>query len=160
MKLKSFKYIYCLAVIFFCSSTLNAEDKIDIWSNQDKKPEKSVIQDSSEDSNNQKLNIDSLKSIEQTQKIEIENSLLNHNDEDEKIFGIYDPEDNDLDLNMWSTTQAEDVKASLKRIEKIKLSNTANEILGRILLSFSYPPKGMADEEFADLKVNWLIKNI
>ena len=159
MKLKSFKYIYCLAVIFFCSSTLNAEDKIDIWSNQDKKPEKSVIQDSSEDSNNQKLNIDSLKSIEQTQKIEIENSLLNHNDEDEKIFGIYDPEDNDLDLNMWSTTQAEDVKASLKRIEKIKLSNTANEILGRILLSFSYPPKGMADEEFADLKVNWLIKN-
>ncbi len=159
MKLKSFKYIYCLAVIFFCSSTLNAEDKIDIWSNQDKKPEKSVIQDSSEDSNNQKLNIDSLKSIEQTQKIEIENSLLNNNDEDEKIFGIYDPEDNDLDLNMWSTTQAEDVKASLKRIEKIKLSNTANEILGRILLSFSYPPKGMADEEFADLKVNWLIKN-
>ena len=159
MKLKSFKYIYCLAVIFFCSSTLNAEDKIDIWSNKDKKPEKSVIQDSSEDSNNQKLNIDSLKSIEQTQKIEIEKSLLNHNDEDEKIFGIYDPEDNDLDLNMWSTTQAEDVKASLKRIEKIKLSNTANEILGRILLSFSYPPKGMADEEFADLKVNWLIKN-
>ena len=64
-----------------------------------------------------------------------------------------------FDLNMWSTTQAEDVKASLKRIEKIKLSNTANEILGRILLSFSYPPKGMADEEFADLKVNWLIKN-
>ncbi len=159
MKLKSFKYIYCLAVIFFYYSTLNAEDKIDIWSNQDKKPKKSVIQDSSEDSNNQKLNIDSFKSIEQTQKIEIENSLLNQNDEDEKIFGIYDPEDNDLDLNMWSTTQAEDVKASLKRIEKIKLSNTANEILGRILLSFSYPPKGMSDEEFADLKVNWLIKN-
>ena len=75
---------------------MNAEDKIDIWSNKDKKPEKSVIQDSSEDSNNQKLNIDSLKSIEQTQKIEIEKSLLNHNDEDEKIFGIYDPEDNDL----------------------------------------------------------------
>ena len=159
MKLKSFKYIYCLAVIFFYYSTLNAEDKIDIWSNQDKKPKKSVIQDSSEDSNNQKLNIDSFKSIEQTQKIEIENSLLNQNDEDEKIFGIYDPEDNDLDLNMWSTTQAEDVKASLKRIEKIKLSNTANEILGRILLSFSYPPKGMSDEDFADLKVNWLIKN-
>ena len=144
---------------YFYSSALNAEDKIDIWSNKDKKPEKSVIQDRSEDSNTQKLNIDSLKSIEQTQKIEIEKSLLNHNDEDEKIFGIYDPEDNDLDLNMWSTTQAEDVKASLKRIEKIKLSNTANEILGRILLSFSYPPKGMADEEFADLKVNWLIKN-
>ena len=30
MKLKSFKYIYCLAVIFFCSSTLNAEDKINL----------------------------------------------------------------------------------------------------------------------------------
>ena len=42
---------------------------------------------------------------------------------------------------MWSSTKAEDIKASLKRLEKIKLSKTANQILERILLSFSYPPK-------------------
>ena len=49
------------------------------------------------------------------------NSL--NSDEEERVFGIYDPEKNDLDLNMWSFTPAEDVRASLKRLKKIRLSN-------------------------------------
>ena len=60
---------------------------------------------------------------------------------------------------MWSTTKAEDVRASLKRIKKINLSRTSNEILENILLSFSYPPPGMKEKEFVDLKVNWLLEN-
>ena len=43
---------------------------------------------------------------------------------------------------MWSTTKDDDVRASLKRL-KNNLSKTSNEILENILLSFSYPPKGM-----------------
>ena len=38
-------------------------------------------------------------------------------------------QNNDFNLNMWSSTKAEDIKSSLKRLEKIKLSKTANEIL-------------------------------
>ena len=60
---------------------------------------------------------------------------------------------------MWSSTRAEELKASLTRLEKIKLSKTSIEILERILLSFSYAPTGMTEEEFADTKINWLIKN-
>ena len=60
---------------------------------------------------------------------------------------------------MWSLTKAEDVRASLKRLKKIKLSQTSNEILENILLSFSYPPEGMKSDEFVNLKVNWLIDN-
>ena len=41
---------------------------------------------------------------------------------------------------MWSTTNADDVRASLKRIKKINLSRTSNEILENVLMSFSYPP--------------------
>ena len=37
-----------------------------------------------------------------------------------KVFGIYDPAENDFNLNMWSSTKAEDIKASLKRIRKNK----------------------------------------
>ena len=37
-----------------------------------------------------------------------------------------DPEKNDLNLNMWASTSAEDVRASLKRLKKIKLSKTSN----------------------------------
>ena len=60
---------------------------------------------------------------------------------------------------MWSSTKAEDLRSSLKRLNKIKLSKSSNEILESILFSFSYPPKGMSDKEFVDLKINWLIKN-
>ena len=60
---------------------------------------------------------------------------------------------------MWTSTSAEDVRASLKRIKKIKLSKTSNEILENILLSYSFPPQGMAEKEFTSLKINWLIEN-
>ena len=60
---------------------------------------------------------------------------------------------------MWSSTKADDVRASLKRLKKINLSKTSNEILENILLSFSYPPNGMKDDEFVKLKIDWLINN-
>ena len=60
---------------------------------------------------------------------------------------------------MWSTTDADDVRASLKRLKKIKLSKTSNEILKNVLLSFSYPPQGMNEKEFVNLKTTWLIEN-
>ena len=60
---------------------------------------------------------------------------------------------------MWSSTDADDVRASIKRLKKIKLSKTSSEILENILLSFSFPPNGMDDKEFVKLKINWLIEN-
>ena len=60
---------------------------------------------------------------------------------------------------MWSSTNAEDVRASLKRIKKIKLSKTSQNILENVLLSFSYPPEGMKEKEFVKLKIDWLINN-
>ena len=60
---------------------------------------------------------------------------------------------------MWSSTKADDLRSSLKRINKIELSRSSKEILEAILFSFSYPPPGMSEKEFVDLKINWLIKN-
>ena len=158
MKLKSFNYFYCLLIIFLHFSPLGSEEKIDIWNNKvikkSKKIEEKIIQN-----DKQKLNLDSIKSIELNQNIQIEDGSLNINTNKNKVFGIYDPADNNFNLNMWSSTKAEDIKASLKRLDKIKISKTANQILENILLSFSYAPIGMSEEEFADLKINWLIKN-
>ena len=60
---------------------------------------------------------------------------------------------------MWSTTKAEDVRASIKRLNKINLSKTSSEIYENIILSFSYPPDGMNNKEFVELKINWMIEN-
>ena len=51
------------------------------------------------------------------------------------------------------------MRASIKRLKKIKLSTTSNEILENVLLSFSYPPDGMQEKEFVELKISWLIQN-
>ena len=159
MKLKSSNYFYCLLILFLYFTPLKSEEKIDIWNKKDKKQSVEKKKNIDKKKESQILNVDSIKTIELDKKIIVENGSINENFEPIKIFGIYDPEENDFNLNMWSTTKGEDIKASLKRIEKIKLSKTANQILERILLSFSYAPKGMSENEFANLKINWLIKN-
>jgi hypothetical protein len=158
MKLKSFNYLYCLLIIFLHFSPLQSEDQIDIWSEKEKKQvkKKQII---TENQNSQKLNLDSIKTIDLNPKIQVEDGSINENIKNIEIFGIYDPAENDFNLNMWSSTRADEIKSSLKRLEKIKLSKTANKILERVLLSFSYAPEGMSENEFADLKINWLIKN-
>ena len=157
MKLKSFKYFFGLLIIFLSFTSLKSEDKIDIWKNKENNNGSTNIKKIiTKEEKKEKSN--TIQSIETSQNIKIENSLLNQS-KGKKVFGIYDPADNDFNLNMWSSTKGEDLKSSLKRIDKIKLSKTANQILERILLSFSYAPVDMNEDEFTDLKINWLIKN-
>ena len=84
---------------------------------------------------------------------------MSDSQEQVKIFGIFDPSENDFDLNMWSRTDSENVRSSLKRIDKIKLSSTATKLFENTLFSFAYPPNGMDEKEFIDFKIDWLIKN-
>jgi hypothetical protein len=155
MKLKNFNYLIGLLIIFF-HLPLVSEDKIDIWNNKKdtaiKTPnlENKVIKEN--------INLKSSQTIQALEKIEIEENSEIQTDE-QKVFGIYDPSNYDFNLNMWSSTKAEDFKSSLNRLKKIKLSKSSIEILEMILLSFSYPPQGMSEEEFGKLKIDWLIQN-
>ncbi len=156
MKLKSLNRYISLIILIISFMPLQAEEEIDIW-NKDKKEknEVSTIEDNSNDKK-QKLKI----SNTVKPKIEIQiDSEIPANTEEVKIFGIYDPADNDFNLNMWSTTNAEDVRSSIKRINKIKLSNTSKKLFKNTLFSYAYPPDGMDDKEFIDLKINWMIDN-
>jgi len=155
MRLKSFNYLLILLTFIFYPHVYS-EEKIDIWKNNQK------AADGPSNQNNQKIeDNNSLKSPETIQaldKIQIQegSSIL---DDDQKVYGIYEPANYDFSLNMWSKTKADDLRSSLKRLEKIKLSKSSNEILEAILFSFSYPPKGMKEDEFVELKINWLIRN-
>ena len=155
LKLKSFKYFFGFLIIFSLNQ-LKSEDKIDIWKNNTNKKQ-TEIQTNNESKTNENSN-SIIKSLNKNNNIKIEGEPINLNEE-EKIFGLYDPADNNFDLNMWSSTSAEDVRASIKRLKKIKLSKTSNDIFQNVLLSYSFPPKGMNEKEFTSLKVNWLIEN-
>ena len=154
MKLKSFNYLASLLIILL-NSPLQSEEKIDIWKN------KKVItetQKNEEEDIQKKPNLNSNQTIKATESIQIQDGLTINPDE-QKVYGIYEPANFNFSLNMWSSTSAEDLKSSLKRLEKVKLSKSSNEILEMILFSFSYPPQGMTEKEFVKLKINWLIKN-
>ena len=155
MNLKSFSYLLGLLLIVL-NSPIWGEEKIDIW---DKKKKIDIESSKSERKNIQeKSNLQTSQTIKALKKIQIEDSSAIQLNK-EKVYGIYDPANYDFNLNMWSTTKAENLRSSLKRLKKMELSKFSKEILEEILLSFSYPPEGMTDEEFVDIKVNWLIQN-
>ena len=158
MKLKSFKYFIGLLIIFFYSP-LFSEEKIDIWKNKKeittKNSQNSQIKEKGiQDTPSSQLS----KPLNAVEKIQIQESPTIGSDE-QKVYGLYEPANYDFDLNMWSTTKAEDLRLSLKRLKKVELSKSSNEILEAILFSFSYPPPDMTEKEFVDIKVNWLIEN-
>ena len=157
MKLKSFNSILSLLIVFIIFTPLKSEEKIDLWKNKKNKKQTTEIKEQ-EKIIDSKSNITNLKKIYNSQTIKIEDRSLSE-DNESKVIGIYEPADHNFTLNMWSSTKAEDLKTILKRLEKIKLSKTSNEILEKILLSFSYPPKNMKEKDFTNIKINWLIKN-
>ena len=155
MRLKNFNYLLGL-LIFFFYSPLFCEDKIDIWKNKSEIPisssDKEIQKKKNQDKPKTSQTIETLKKIKIEEGSPIQSS-------GPKVYGIYEPANFNFNLNMWSTTKAEDLRSSLKRLYKIKLSRSSNEILESILFSFSYPPEGMSEKEFVDLKINWLIQN-
>ena len=125
MKLTSLNRYISLLILIFSFLPLQAEEEIDIWNKEKKEnPNSNQNIDNSNITTVPKIII----TTETNNNIEIENEISRAS-QDIKIFGIYDPAENDFDLNMWSATKAEDVRSSVNRINKIKLSNTAKNYL-------------------------------
>ena len=156
MKLTSLNKYISLLIFLIPIITLHAEEQIDIWSKQ--KIEVFESTDSDKKISNSSSNPKIFKDNKIEKQIQIKDEVL-ESSKDKKIFGIYDPAENNFDLNMWSKTEAENVRSSITRINKIKLSNTSKILFEKTLFTFAYPPNGMDDDEFIDLKINWMIKN-
>ncbi|MFL2876130.1 MAG: hypothetical protein ACJZ8D_03465 [Candidatus Pelagibacter sp.] len=155
MKLKNFNYIVGLLIIF-SYSPLFCEEKIDIWKNKKDVATENIKKEPIDIK--KKNNLESSQTIQALEKIQIQEGSEIQTEE-QQVFGIYEPANYNFSLNMWSKTKAEDLRSSLKRLNKINLSKSSNEILEAILFSFSYPPQGMTEKEFVNLKINWLIKH-
>ena len=157
MKLKSLSKYFCLIIllIFNCNFTYAEEEEVDIWKNNNQK----------KNSQNPTLTNDGVSSNsifkrdrEKKEKLFIEENIENR-EEDIKVYGIYDPEDNDFKLQMWANTQPQEIKKIVKRIDKLQLSNFSKDIFIKTMLTYSYTPPQMSEEEFIEIKLNWLMKN-
>ena len=147
-----------LSVIFFTALTFNssfAEDEIvDIWEKKENQNEQG-----DQTNNEQDTTIKSPILLDDISKIVIkidENKIEN---QDRSVIGIFDPEENNFNLNMWSKTDGEDIKKVLKRINKLKLSKLSEDLLFQVLFTNAYSPqKNLDPKEFSKIKINWLIK--
>jgi len=153
LKLLNKNYLSIIISIIFFINPLNAEDKpIDIW-----KIEKKVEPDESrkiiEEDN---LTSNSIIQIETDQNTKIK--ILKK--ESIKLAGLYDPEENGLNIGMWINSDGNKIKSIFNRINKINLSKDAKEILNIILLTSSYfPVNNISEENFISFKINYLIQN-
>jgi hypothetical protein len=163
LKLLNRKYLSILLIFFlFCFAT-KAEDKpIDIW-NVDKNKSEEIK--SNETQNNveiideqaTELSIYDLQSQKKIDKVQVDSSL---NSQEVKIIGLYDPEDYDLKIDLWSNSNGDQLKYLFSNLSKIDLSKDASELMNIALLTNSYYPEAnITKKEFLKIKSDWLIKN-
>ena len=146
-----FLIIFSIVLIF--SSTQAEEEAVDIWEQKDQNKQ------NNEDSNEQNITIESPILSEDARKIEIKINEKEIEESGESVIGIFDPVENNFNLNMWSQSDGNDIKKILKRIDKLNLSILSENLLFQVLFTNSYPPKvNLNSEEFLRIKINWLIK--
>ena len=145
-----FKFILFIFII-----PAQAEEAIDIWKIENSSIEdnnKIIIQENEETETNIYQTIEPLVS-----NIEEDLSL---NNKEENIFGLFDPEENNLNLNMWVNSDEKEILNKLKKIDKFKLSKDSEDILFNTLFTNSYlPGKDKDSLTFLNYKSQWLIKN-
>jgi hypothetical protein len=155
-----------LSIFFFLflSCISNAEDKpVDIWNIDENKKEidsksnKELVEQDKEIIENSASDIYKMQAQKQSELIELDQNL---NTQDIKIFGLYDPEDNGLDINMWANSDGDQLKNIFNKLINLDLSSDAREIMNISLLTNAHlPKKNISTEEFLKLKSDWLIKN-
>ena len=108
--------------------------------------------------NNGEITIESPILSDDVNKITIEIDEEKIDSFNQSVIGIFDPEENNFNLNMWSASDGSDIKKILKRINKLKLSKLSEDLLFQVLFTNAYPPlKNLKSEEFLKIKIDWLI---
>ena len=157
LKLLNKKYYLIVFLIFFhLMNYLHAEeDPVDIWKieklKEENSSEKTVEENSSNSNSIIQINENTISQVEIIDNNKIE--------EEDLIIGLYDPDENGLKIDMWLASDGNEIKNIFNRINKIKLSKDANQILEIALLTNSYlPNKNINESEFIDFKIEYLIK--
>ena len=158
-KLLNKNYLSIFIILFILlNSFVAAEDEpVNIW-NLEKKLEENkseiILQDND-------ISVNSTIQIQTHQSNEFEivkGNKLNSNNIN--LAGLYDPAENGLTIDMWFNSDGNEIVSIFKRINKIKLSNDAKEILDIALLTNSYfPKKNISEDKFLNYKTDYLIQN-
>jgi len=147
------KLFFFLIIVLNFSFSYAEENEVDIW----KKKGSENLNNTTEKKEEKipsplinKNNITTSNIIQEENYTEVEGT---------KLYGIWDPDKYNFELSMWSKTDGKNIQKTISRIDKLKLSETAESIFLNTLFSYSYPPENLSEKDFLDIKINWLIKN-
>ena len=157
MKLLSLnKNLFFSLILFISFTPLFSEDSVDIWKkeNLNKNNNATKVKDVSVEKTESKININA--ELPKENEVNTDISEINKN----LVYGIFDPDENNLTLDMWVNSEGTRIKDTIERINKIKLSSFAEEIFINTLFTISkLPNQNMTDVEFVNYKLDWLINN-
>ena len=162
LRLSNKKFFFILLYLFLGFNSIAEDQPADIW-NIDKKSIESSTQSNELNlekeirSKKKEMGIYNMQSQNKNNLIELDKNLETKKIE---IIGLYDPNDYDLDINMWSNSDGDQLKNIFLKLEKLKLSTDAKELMNISMLTNAFSPqKNISREEFLEFKSNWLIKN-
>jgi len=158
LKLLNRKYL-SITLFFFLGLAAQSQEPVDIWKlEKEKKVEEVSIKKSVKKKSIQEKTIYEMQSKKKDQFNIVEDQTLTS--KEVTIIGLYDPEKNGLNINMWANSDGDQILNLIKNIEKINLSKDASEILNIILLTNAYyPNRNISKEQFLEIKSNWLIRD-
>ena len=158
LKLLNRKCFLIFLLSFFISLNVQSQEPIDIWSIEEKSNTNKVLNTKNDDDKEIPQNSIYEMQSQSNSELSIEQSQTLVSKE-VKLVGLYDPEENGLDINMWSNSNGDQILNIFKRIDKLNLSQDASEIMDILLLTNAYYPKqNITEEQFLEIKSNWLIK--
>ena len=156
------KKIFSIILILFFSIKAYAEDQpVDIWNIEKNENNTSVnevvIENEEEFKEVKESDIYKMQTQKKEDQINLDETL---NTKKINIYGLYDPEDYSLDIDMWSNSNGDQLRNIFSRLNKIDLSEDASEIMKIALLTNAYSPENnISEKEFLNIKSKWLIKN-
>ena len=157
LKLLSRNIFIFLFSYFLIISLSFANETVDIWNLENNKKNNKIIKKKENlDKNNNQTSINNLNS---TNLISVEQDEKFNKDEN-NLVGLYDPDENDLTIDMWEKSDGDKITQIVEKIHKLNLSYDAKNIYNKLILTNSFPPKrNINTQDFINLKINWLIKN-
>ncbi len=163
LRLLNKNFYFILLYLFFGLYSSAEEQPADIWNVDKKKIENNYqnnelkLETEEQSKKNKEVGIYNMQSQVKKDVIELNQTLET---KEIKIVGLYDPSDYNLDINMWSNSDGDQLKNIFSKLEKLDLSNDAKELMNISLLTNAFSPKkNISNKEFLEFKSNWLIKN-
>ncbi len=161
LKLLNNKYLSIILIFFLLSFNLSSEEKpVDIWNIDQNKIDKTNSDQNNIKIVNEQITQSSVYDQQSQKEIDSVQIDLSLKSQEIKIIGLYDPEDFDLKIDLWSNSNGDQLKYLFSNLSNLDLSKDASELLNIVLLTNSYYPEiNFTKKEFLKIKSDWLIKN-